>query len=103
MMVDEPQVFEVFRREREGAPMVYAGSVTAAGADLALLYARSIYGRRGESCELWVAPRSAFAVLDDPDLLHPVLDRSYRLVDGYRMREKLHALQEQLQRQGGAR
>ena len=91
-MSNEPAIYEVFRREKEGAPMVHAGSVTAASADLALIYAKEIYGRRGESSVLWIAPRAAFQVLDDGDILHPVLGRAYRLVEGYRMREKLLAL-----------
>jgi len=95
-MSDEPTVYEVFRREKEGAPMIHAGSVTAASPDLALIYAKEVYGRRGESSALWVAPRDAFMVLDDSEILHPVLGRSYRLVEGYRMRDKLQAVQERL-------
>jgi 1,2-phenylacetyl-CoA epoxidase PaaB subunit len=76
--------------------MVHAGSVAAASPDLALIYAREVYGRRGESSALWVAPREAFMVLDDREILHPGLDRSYRMVEGYRMREKLQAVQERL-------
>ena len=95
-MIEQPAVYEVFRREKEGAPMVHAGSVTAASPDLALIYAKEIYGRRGESTLLWIAPREAFQVLDDAEILQPVLGRSYRLVEGYRMREKLQAVQERL-------
>ena len=101
-MEDEPRVFEVFRRERDGAPVVHAGSVTAPSSDLALIFAREVYGRRGESCELWIAPRDAFLVFEDDDILQPRLERSYRLVDGYRMRDKLHAVQERLKEDGGA-
>lgn len=72
--------------------MTHAGSVTAGSPDLALIYAREVYGRRGESLTLWVVPRAAMLVLDDSDLLHPALDRSYRTVEGYRMREKLRSL-----------
>ena len=95
-MAEEAQVFEVFRREKAGAPMVHAGSVAAASPDLALIYAKEVYGRRGESSALWVAPRAAFQVLDDADILHPALSRAYRLVDGYRMRDKLRAVKERL-------
>src|SRR5690242_10947343 len=97
-MSTEPTVYEVFRREKDAAPMVHAGSVTATSPDLALIYAKEIYGRRGESSILWVAPREAFQVLDDGDILRPALGRSYRLVEGYRMREKLQAVKERLQR-----
>jgi ring-1,2-phenylacetyl-CoA epoxidase subunit PaaB len=99
-MSEQPEVWEVFRREREGAPMVHAGNVSAASADLALIFAREVYGRRGESSVLWVAPREAFVALEDADLLHPGLDRSYRLVDGYRMRDKLQAVQRWLHEEG---
>lgn len=95
-MSAEPQVYEVFRREKEGAPMVHAGNVTATSPDLALIYAREVYGRRGESQALWVVPRAAVMVFDDADMLSPALDRTYRSVDGYRMREKLHAVQERM-------
>jgi ring-1,2-phenylacetyl-CoA epoxidase subunit PaaB len=92
----EQQVYEVFRREKEGAAMQHAGSVTAPTPELALLYAREVYGRRGESVELWVAPRGCFHALDDADILHPPLNRAYRLVEGYRMRDKLAAIKEAL-------
>lgn len=86
------RVYEVFSRQKEGGPLIHAGSVTADSPDLALIYAREVYGRRGESLALWVAPRDAFQMLEDNDLLHPALDRSYRMVEGYRMREKLKGL-----------
>jgi ring-1,2-phenylacetyl-CoA epoxidase subunit PaaB len=90
--MSEPQVYEIFSRPKAGAAMTYAGSVVAPSDDLALIYAREVYGRRGESHELWVVPRAAVMLLDDVDLLHPTLDRGYRTVEGYRMREKLQAL-----------
>ena len=85
-------VYEVFRREKAGAPMVHAGSVSADGPELALIYARESFGRRGESQALWIVPRAAVIELDDADILAPALDRGYRSVEGYRMREKLQAL-----------
>jgi ring-1,2-phenylacetyl-CoA epoxidase subunit PaaB len=94
-MSAEPEVYEVFSRQKPGAPLTHAGNVTATSPDLALIYAREVYGRRGESVALWVAPRAAFHVLDDSDMLHPQLDRSYRLVEGYRMRDKLRKQQEE--------
>jgi ring-1,2-phenylacetyl-CoA epoxidase subunit PaaB len=94
----KPHIYEVFRREKAGAPMVHAGSVTAAGPDLALIYARESFGRRGESHALWVVPRTAVIALDDADLLAPVLDRGYRGVEGYRMRDKLKVVRERLER-----
>ena len=96
--MDDPAIYEVFRREKAGSPMVHAGTVTAAGPDLALIYARESFGRRGESHTLWIVPRAALIEIDDADILTPALDRAYRSVEGYRMRDKLKAVRERLQR-----
>lgn len=81
--------WEVFRQEREGDPMVHGGSVLAPDRTLALHYARELYSRRGESVRLWVVRRADIHQLEDPDLLDPPLDRSFKKPGGYVMREKL--------------
>lgn len=86
--------YEVFRQEKDGDPMRHAGNVLAPDPDLALHYARELFGRRGESTRLWVVRRAAIHVLDDLDLLQPPLDRSYRKPGGYVMRDKLAAARE---------
>ncbi|HEX8132106.1 MAG TPA: phenylacetic acid degradation protein PaaB [Actinomycetes bacterium] len=77
------QVFEVFRREREGSPMQHAGNLLAPDPELASHYAREFYGRRQESVRLWIVPRAAIRDLDDPDLLQPPFDRSFKKPAGY--------------------
>jgi len=86
--------FEVFRQEKEGDAMRHGGSVMAPDGDLAVHYAREMYGRRQESIRLWVVRRSDIRELDDPDLLQPPLDRSFKKPGGYVMREKLAAARE---------
>jgi ring-1,2-phenylacetyl-CoA epoxidase subunit PaaB len=94
-VTDEPaarlEPWEVFRQEKEGDPMRHGGSVMAPDGELALHYARELYGRRQESIRLWVIRRADIRVLDDPDLLQPPLDRSFKKPGGYVMREKLGA------------
>jgi phenylacetate-CoA oxygenase PaaH subunit len=77
------QVFEVFRREREGGPMQHAGNLLAPDPELAAHYAREFYGRRQESVRLWIVPRAAIRDLADPDLLQPPFDRSFKKPAGY--------------------
>ena len=85
-------VFEVFRQEREGKPMEHAGNVLAPDPEFALLYAREFYGRRQESVRIWVVPRAEIQEIVDHDLLRPpAVDRSYRTVGGYRVRDALDA------------
>ena len=67
--------WEVFRQEKEGDAMRHGGSVMAPDAELAVHYARELYGRRQESVRLWVVRRADILDLDDPDLLQPPLDR----------------------------
>ena len=87
----QPDVWEVFRQEKDGEAMRHAGSVRAPDAELAVHYAREFYARRQESVRLWVVARSAIHDLSDPDLLKPPLDRSYKKPGGYVMRDKLEA------------
>ena len=85
-------VYEVFRQEREGEPMTHAGSLLAPGDELARQYARDLFSRRNEALRLWVVAREAVAEIDDPDLLKPPFDRSFRRPDGYNVVPKLRAV-----------
>jgi ring-1,2-phenylacetyl-CoA epoxidase subunit PaaB len=57
------RVWEVFRQEDEGDPMIHAGNVNAPDEELALHYAREFYGRRGESTRLWIVARDSITEL----------------------------------------
>lgn len=79
-------VFEVFRRERPGAPMQHAGSVLAPDARFAEIYAREQYGRRGESEALWLVPREAVGEIEE---FVDEFGLEYRRVDGYSIKGRL--------------
>jgi ring-1,2-phenylacetyl-CoA epoxidase subunit PaaB len=83
--------YEVFQQAKDGDPMRHGGNVLAPDAELALHYAREMFGRRSESMRLWVVRRADITVLEDPDLLDPPLDRSFKKPGGYVMRDKLAA------------
>jgi ring-1,2-phenylacetyl-CoA epoxidase subunit PaaB len=85
------KVWEVFRQEAEGDAFIHGGSVNAPDEELAMHYAREFYGRRQESVRLWVVPREAIVELDDPDLLQPPFDRSFKRPGGYLIKHKLEA------------
>jgi ring-1,2-phenylacetyl-CoA epoxidase subunit PaaB len=85
-------VFEVFQQAREGKAFEHGGNVVAPDLEMAVLYAREFYGRRQESHRIWVVPREAIAEISDPDILNPpAVDRSYRTVGGYSVRDTLRA------------
>jgi ring-1,2-phenylacetyl-CoA epoxidase subunit PaaB len=85
-------VYEVFRQEREGEPMTHSGSLVAPSDELARQYARQLFSRRNEALRLWVVARQQIAEIDDPDLLKPPFDRSFRRPDGYNVVPKLRAV-----------
>jgi ring-1,2-phenylacetyl-CoA epoxidase subunit PaaB len=95
------QVWEVFQQAAEGDPLVHGGSVRAPDEELALHYAREFYGRRQESIRLWVVPRTAITELDDPDLLQPPFDRSFKRPGGYLIKHKLDAARVRAGTSGG--
>ena len=86
--------YEVFQQQKDGDPMRHGGNVMAPDPELAVHYAREMFGRRNESTRLWVVRRADIAVLEDPDLLDPPLDRSFKKPGGYVMRDKLAAARE---------
>ena len=90
----DPEIWEVFRQEKDGDPMHHAGNVRAPDRDLAMHYAREFYSRRQESVRLWVVPRTEITDLSDPDLLKPPLDRTFKKPGGYVMRDKLEIAKE---------
>jgi ring-1,2-phenylacetyl-CoA epoxidase subunit PaaB len=79
-------IYEVFRREREGAAMLHAGSIAAPDGRFAEVYAREQYGRRGESEALWLVPRVS---IDEIAEFVDEFDLKYRRVDGYSIKERL--------------
>ena len=84
-------IYEVFRRERQGAAMQHAGSIAAPDGRFAEIYAREQYGRRGESEALWLVAREAIEELDE---FVDEFDLKYRRVDGYSIKERLKEARE---------
>ncbi len=95
------RIWEVFRQQEDGDPMVHAGNVNAPDDELAVHYARELYSRRGESHRLWVVPREAITELDDPDLLRPPFDRSHKKPGGYIIKHKLEAAKQRAAAEAG--
>ena len=75
------QLWEVFIRARAGLAHRHAGSVHAAGAEMALQAARDVYTRRGEGLSIWVVPSNAITAsspLDKESLFEPTGSKIYR-------------------------
>ncbi len=103
---DDPPVeygnFAVFVQKQPGKHLTWLQDLEEmsllAAVEAAISNARS---SEGGYLRLWLCPRSAIVELTDPDLLQPPLDRSYRRLDGYNIREKLRTARQRVQGQGG--
>ncbi len=72
--------YEVFLKKAGKEPFTHAGSLDAPDSELALLYARDTYGRRGEGDQMWVVDRINLLIADEDDLA--MADRVHKHNDG---------------------
>jgi phenylacetate-CoA oxygenase PaaH subunit len=61
--------YEVFLKPEGREGFSHAGSLDAPDDELAVMYARETYIRRGEGAHAWVVRRSALLVIDPTDLV----------------------------------
>lgn len=78
------KIWEVFTQLSPEKGPVYAGTINAADAQMALTFGREHYGRDQPCVAVWVVPRDAITKTDmDKDVVWRLSDQSYRLARGY--------------------
>lgn len=96
------ETFAVFGQKQAGKPLVWLQDLEQVNLLEAAEAAVRLAHLDEENClRLWLCPRSAISELTNPDLLQPPLDRSYRRLDGYNIREKLRSARQRVQAEGG--
>lgn len=82
--------FIVFGQMQSGRPLIWLYDLASASvADAEEQAVQRAQALEGTCLRLWLCPRDAMQELTDPNFLYPPLDRSYRRLDGYDIREKL--------------
>lgn len=82
--------YEVFLKPDGKDGFAHAGSLDAPDDELAEVYARETYIRRGEGAQAWVVRRSDIIVLDPADLA-VTARRSHASNDGHTVAERRRA------------
>jgi 1,2-phenylacetyl-CoA epoxidase PaaB subunit len=95
------QTFATFVQKQAGKPLIWLQDLEAPSIQDAATAATQL--SEESYIRLWLCLRSAILELTNPDLLQPPLDRSYRRLDGYNIREKLRAARQRVQAQGEKR
>ncbi len=98
---DVKQTFALFGQRQAGKPLLWLQDLEETSLSLAAQAAIQVTQHDAESyLQLWLCPRNVILELTDVDLLQPPLDRSYRRLDGYNIREKLRIARQRVQAQG---
>jgi ring-1,2-phenylacetyl-CoA epoxidase subunit PaaB len=88
--------YEVFNQDKRGKHHVHVGSVHAPDPELALVFAKEQFGRRGTCVNMWVVKTTniyAFK-LEDEDMFSTIPDKQYREAGIYKVRDRIQAFQE---------
>jgi ring-1,2-phenylacetyl-CoA epoxidase subunit PaaB len=81
----------VFQQQKSGGHFIHVGSVHAPNEEIALLFAKEQYGRRGKSVGMWIAPTNAIVSIpeEDVDMFDATPEKKYREVGAYMVRNRV--------------
>ncbi len=89
---DQWETYEVFHQKKRGDQHMHVGIVHAANPEMALLFAKEQYGRRGQSVNIWVVKTREVYTTDyeASDIFDTVPEKMFREAGGYKVMEKIN-------------
>jgi hypothetical protein len=98
ILAEGPTTFALFAQKQAGKPLIWIEDCIEV--TLAQATQQALRHTQTETyTRFWLCPRSSIRELANQDLLQPPLDRSYRRLDGYNIREKLRRARERVMAQ----
>ena len=90
--LDQWETYEVFHQKKRGDQHMHVGIVHAPNHEMAMLFAKEQFGRRGISVNIWVVKsKDVFATeYDDQDIFETTPEKVYREASGYKVMEKIN-------------
>lgn len=87
------ETYEVFIQAKRGGHHTHAGSLHAADHDMALIFAKEQFARRGVCHNIWVVKTSNVFALDteDADMFADNNEKKYRNPGGFKVSDKITA------------
>jgi len=87
--------YEVFHQAKRGKHHEHVGAVHAPDAELALVFAKEQYGRRGACVNMWVVKTSNIFAFqeEDEDMFSTTADKQYREAGIYKVRDRIQEYQ----------
>ncbi len=90
--MDQWETYEVFHQKKRGDQHLHVGIVHAPNPEMAFIFAKEQFGRRGLSVNIWVVKtRDVFtSEYEDSDIFDTVPEKGYREAGGYKVMEKIN-------------
>src|SRR6056300_1072083 len=94
--MDHFQTYEVFEQKKRGTHHVHVGSVHAPNSELAMMFAKEQYTRRGQCVNLWVVKTSEIFVTEyeDADIFENTATKLHRDPNSYKVMDRIKAYKE---------
>ncbi len=94
--LDHFQTYEVFEQKKRGTHHIHVGSVHAPSPELAMIFAKEQYTRRGQCVNLWVVKTQDVFVTEytDADIFETTASKKYREPDAYKVIDRINAYKE---------
>ncbi|MBL7812412.1 MAG: 1,2-phenylacetyl-CoA epoxidase subunit B [Bacteroidetes bacterium] len=94
--LDQLQTYEVFQQKKRGTHHQHVGSVHAPTAELAIVFAKEQYARRGVCVNLWVVKTSDIFITEyeDEDIFSTTPDKYHRDPESYKVMDRIKAYKE---------
>jgi ring-1,2-phenylacetyl-CoA epoxidase subunit PaaB len=99
--LDHFETYEVFEQRKRGTHHIHVGSVHAPSAEMAVVFAKEQYTRRGQCVNLWVVKTSDVFVTEyeDSDIFETTVNKKYREPDAYKVIDRINAFKERNSKQ----
>ena len=100
IVIIEPQegwvTYEVFHQKKKGTQHVHVGIVHAPSPEMAIVFAKESFARRGATSNIWVVKSEDIAALDysDSDIFDTTPEKGYRDPGFYKTRSKIDLLKD---------
>jgi ring-1,2-phenylacetyl-CoA epoxidase subunit PaaB len=91
--MDQFQTYEVFHQTKRGQQHVHVGIVHAPSPEMALVYAKEQFSRRGRTSNLWIVPSQSVLATEyfDEDIFETTPSKDYRDASVYKVMDRIKA------------
>lgn len=100
--MDQWQTYEVFHQQKRGQHHAHVGSVHAPNKEMAILFGKEQYARRGETANLWVVKSADVSATEyeDTDIFETTPLKVHRDAGSYRVMDRINAYKERVKQEG---